>query len=160
MGPSAPVGLTTRPLVASDLDEVVRIDALHTGKAKPDYWERVFAAFLDPDPARDTFGFGVAEGDGLVGYILGEVRAVEFGSDPCGWVFAIGVEESHARKGLASALLDAACRHFRTRDVTQVRTMVSRTDVPVLSFFRAGGFVGGPFVQLELDLDEPARGDA
>jgi hypothetical protein len=30
--------------------------------------------------------------------------------------------------------------------------MVRRNDVPVLSFFRANGFVGGEFVQLELDL--------
>ena len=30
----------------------------------------------------------------------------------------------------------------------------SRTNVPVLSFFRASGFVAGSFVQLELDLEE------
>ena len=29
-----------------------------------------------------------------------------------------------------------------------------RNDVPVLAFFRGNGFRGGPFVQLELDLDE------
>ena len=32
--------------------------------------------------------------------------------------------------------------------------MVRRNDVPVLSFFRARGFVGGPFVQLERDAEE------
>jgi hypothetical protein len=37
--------------------------------------------------------------------------------------------------------------------VHKVRTMVARNDVPVLAFFRASGFVGGPFVQLELHLD-------
>ena len=31
--------------------------------------------------------------------------------------------------------------------------MVRRADVPVLSFFRAGGFVGGPYAQLELELE-------
>jgi hypothetical protein len=31
--------------------------------------------------------------------------------------------------------------------------MVGRNNVPVLSFFRANGFVGGSFVQLELDLE-------
>jgi hypothetical protein len=29
--------------------------------------------------------------------------------------------------------------------------MVRRTDVPVLAFFRAFGFAGGSYVQLELD---------
>jgi hypothetical protein len=36
--------------------------------------------------------------------------------------------------------------------------MVQRADVPVLSFFRANGFVGGSFVQMELDLPDPSGG--
>jgi hypothetical protein len=31
--------------------------------------------------------------------------------------------------------------------------MVRRSDIPVLSFFRACGFVGGPFVQLERSVE-------
>ena len=38
----------------------------------------------------------------------------------------------------------------------RVRTMVQRTDISVLSFFRANGFEGGSFAQLELDLEEPS----
>jgi hypothetical protein len=34
--------------------------------------------------------------------------------------------------------------------------MVRRTDVPVLAFFRRNGFVGGAFLQLELELEERA----
>jgi hypothetical protein len=37
-----------------------------------------------------------------------------------------------------------------------VRTMVRRNDVPLLAFFRANGFSGGAFVQLERPLDEGA----
>jgi len=35
---------------------------------------------------------------------------------------------------------------------------VSRDDVPVLSFFRASGFRGGAFVQLEVELPEEVPG--
>ena len=38
--------------------------------------------------------------------------------------------------------------------VRRVRTMVRRNDVPVLAFFRANGFAGGAFVQLERSLEE------
>ena len=59
-----------------------------------------------------------------------------------------------------NALLDHAKQRFRELGVTVLRTMVRRNDVPVLTFFRSGGFVGGSFAQLEFDLDvsaAPAR---
>ena len=89
-----------------------------------------------------------------MGYLLGEVRALEFGSEPCGWVFAVGVESGHLRTGVASRLLAEASRRFKVAGISRVRTMVRRNDVPMLAFFRSAGFVGGSFVQLETDLEE------
>lgn len=155
---SASVSPTMQPRVrelrAEDLDRVAHIDALHTGESKRDYWKRVLRDFLRDDG--DVLRVGLAaEGDGeLIGYLLGEVRAFEFGSDSCGWVFAVGVDPDHLRSRLASTLLGEACRRFKDSGITRVRTMVRRNDVPVLSFFRANGFVGGSFVQLEFDLEE------
>ena len=143
-----------RPLRRDDLDDVVRIDALHTGDAKPAYWTRIFDTFLGSSGRERTFGFGIEGAHGLAGYLFGEIRAVEFGSETCGWVFAIGIEREGTRKGHASALLDAARRRFAQEGVHKIRTMVRRNDVPVLSFFRARGFVGGPYVQLELNGEE------
>jgi ribosomal protein S18 acetylase RimI-like enzyme len=95
--------------------------------------------------------------DRLVGFLFGEVRAFEFGSEPCGWIFAVGVEGGHQRAGIASALLAEACRRFHTAGIGKVRTMVRRADVPVLAFFRAHGFAAGEFTQLELELPEETR---
>ena len=150
----------TRPPVRSlrqdDLAEVVRIDALHTGHPKHDYWCRIFSEYLGRTGPDQTFGYGVEGERGLAGYLFGEIRAVEFGSGPCGWVFAVGIEEGFARRGLATALLEAAKQRFREAGVEKIRTMVSRNDVPVLSFFRSSGFVGGPYVQLELNGKDEA----
>lgn len=145
--------LAFRELREEDLDRVVEIDAQHTGERKTPYWKRVFRRFLQEDP--EVLRVGLAgEADGqLVGYLLGEVRAFEFGSEACGWIFAVGVDPSHLRSGIASTLLAAACRRFRDAGITTVRTMVRRNDVPVLSFFRSSGFIGGSFVQLELSLE-------
>ena len=138
-----------------DLPHGIRMKATG-GPTKPRYWRRIFDEFLSEDPdggERHTMGLGADGEPGLAGYLLGEVRAVEFGSEPCGWIFAVGVDARELRKGIANALLDHAKQRFRELGVTVLRTMVRRNDVPVLTFFRSGGFVGGSFAQLEFDLD-------
>ncbi len=147
------IAVRIRDLRDSDLGEIVRIDALRTGKPKHEYWRRSLADLRGAPGGRRAGLAAEGEGSGIAGYLFGEVRAFEFGSDPCGWVIAVAVDPASGRKGAATALLEEACRRFRSAGVTRVRTMVSRTDVPFLSFFRARGFVGGPFVQLERDLE-------
>jgi GNAT superfamily N-acetyltransferase len=157
--------IRVRDLVNEDLDDVVRIDGLHTGEEKPAYWTRVMDSFLGaksgPRPGRDPgselrIGLAAESRGRLIGYLLGEVRAFEFGSEACGWVFAVAVDPQALLGGVASALLRETCDRFRESGVTKVRTMVARNRVDVLSFFRANGFVGGSFVQLERDLLEQA----
>jgi len=141
-----------RRIVPDDLERVVEIDALHRGAAVPEYWSEVRDAFLTRrrDAVRVALG---AEIDGeLAGFLFGEVRAFEFGSPPCGWIFAVGVDPAWQRAGIASRLLAEACRRFHDAGIATVRTMVERRDVPVLAFFRAHGFAAGEFTQLELNL--------
>jgi ribosomal protein S18 acetylase RimI-like enzyme len=150
----AVAALEVRELRRGDLEEVIRIDALHTGRAEPDYWKRVFADFLGRGADRPRVGLAAAGEGRLLGYLLGEVRAFEFGSEACGWVFGVGVDPRGLRRGVGSTLLGEACRRFRAAGVRSIRTMVRRNNVPVLSFFRANGFTAGSFVQLELGLEE------
>jgi ribosomal protein S18 acetylase RimI-like enzyme len=146
--------LRVRDLCEEDLADVVRIDAAHTGNRIPDYWDRVFGDFLGPERRRPGIALAAEDAGELVGYLLGEVRAFEFGSEPCGWVFAAGVDPRHLRSGVASRMLVECCRRFREQGIGRVRTMVRRNDIPVLTFFRSNGFTMGSFVQLELDLEE------
>jgi ribosomal protein S18 acetylase RimI-like enzyme len=141
--------IRVRQLRSDDLPEVVALDALLTGEAKDAYWSDIFERFLLDE---GCIGLAATDGQRLRGYLFGEQRAFEFGSKPCGWIFAVGVHRDAVRSGVASALLEEACSLFRALGVSAVRTMVPRTDVPFLSFFRRNGFVGGPFVQLELGL--------
>ncbi len=143
-----------RTLRPADLASVVELDALLTGETKQAYWDGICKRFLRQKGgvALGTFHEASDSDPRLDGYLFGELRAFEFGSEACGWVFAVGVRPDAARTGVGSALLAAARGRFRKLGVQAVRTMVRRTDVPLLSFFRRHGFVGGPFVQLELDL--------
>lgn len=149
--PAAPKRL--RALRAQDLSELVRIDGLHTGLRKRAYWSGVLERFLKPNRSA-RIGLAVEARKGLAGYLLGEVRAFEFGSEPCGWIFAVGVDPNSERRGVASLLLAEAVSRFRAHGAPRIRTMVRRNEVPVLAFFRSNGFRGGPFVQLELDIAE------
>lgn len=142
-----------RALNRRDLDDVVRIDAIHTGAMHRAYWKRLFVEFLGPSPAKVRIALA-AELDGkVVGFIFADERAFEFGSEPCGWILEVGVDPEVARQGIASAMLAEAVRCLREAGVTTVRTMVRRSNMPVLTFFRTNGFAGGPYVQLEL-MDE------
>lgn len=140
-----------RPLVRRDLADVVRLDAIHTGEEQRAYWTRLFRDFLTRDRRRVALA---ADVDGaLAGFLFADVRAFEFGSEPCGWILEVGVDPGHARRGIASALLKEAVRRLQAAGVSTVRTMVRRNNVPVLTFFRTNGFAGGPYVQLELVSD-------
>lgn len=146
------------PLRLSDLPAVVRLDAKLTGRRKPAYWTKVFGDFVSAPRGSTRVGLAAREDVGLSGYLLGEVRAFEFGSAPCGWIFSVGVDPGQAHRGIGSALVAEAGRRFGRAGVSTVRTMVPRHDVSMLAFFRSNGFVGGSFTQLELDLESSAAG--
>ena len=88
----------------------------------------------------------------LVGFVVGEVRAWEFGSPPCGWVFAVNVAPEWRERGVGARLFDEICGCFAAAGVDTVRTMISRRDTLNLSFFRAQGLTAGPYIELERRL--------
>ena len=88
----------------------------------------------------------------IVGFIVGEVRAWEFGSRPCGWIFAIGVSPDYRVQGIGEKLFDEICRAFKADGANSIRTMIARRDQLNMSFFRAQGMMGGPFIELEKSL--------
>ncbi|MBF0276312.1 MAG: GNAT family N-acetyltransferase [SAR324 cluster bacterium] len=144
---------TIRGITADDSQRIVEIDAFYSDEAKPEYWEERLNIFKDAsDPKSPTRGFAVVADRKVVGYIIAESRAWEFGSPPCGWIFAVGVDPQYRRYGVALTLCREVCREFKASGIRHVRTMVRRDNVDILSFFRASGFRAGPFIELELEL--------
>ena len=144
--------LRIRPALAADVPAVIALDEEVTGLAKPDYWREMFE-FYGARRRKDHF-FLVAEQDNrLDGFVIGEIRAWEFGSPPCGWIFAIQVRPKGRLKGLGTRLYNAICDCFRKAGVVNLRTMLGRDNTTVLSFFRSQGLVAGPFIELETTLD-------
>ena len=143
-------GVAVRAAETDDVAAVGRLDERITGRAKPDYWRDTFARY----GGRPDRYFLVAEEDGgISGFIIGEVRAWEFGSPPCGWIFAIGVDPDHRLRKVGSRLFETACRRMRESGVKTVRTMLARDDGLNMAFFRSHGMMAGSFIQLEMPLD-------
>ncbi len=144
--------LRIRPAVAADVPSVIALDEEVTGLAKPDYWQDMFERY--GVRRRDERFFLVAERQGRIeGFVIGETRAWEFGSPPCGWIFAIQVRPKGRLKGVGTRLFDAICDRFRRAGVVNVRTMLARDNTTILSFFRSQGMMAGPFIELETTLD-------
>lgn len=135
----------------ADLDQIIAIDATVTGLEKRNYWRSLYARYGVAGPAARQFL--VAEAGGrVVGFIIGEVRDWEFGSASCGWVFAIDVEPASRLAGVGTHLLQAICAGFRRAGASKVRTVLSRDNTLILSFFRSQGMMAGPFIPLEMAL--------
>ena len=140
-----------RSVAADDLSQVIALDKKSTGLAKPDYWTDLLARY--GRPGRQRY-FLVAEQEGrIVGFVIGEVRAWEFGSPPCGWIFAIDVDPDERLGGVGTALYEDIADRFRKAGMSKLRTMLARDDHLIMSFFRSQGMMAGPSIQLEADLE-------
>ena len=146
------VGFTIRPATLPDVQHVIRLDAQITAVPKPKYWIELFEHY--GTEGTDHFFLVAVSNNELLGFIIGEVRAWEFGSPPCGWIFTIAVAPNTRLGGIGTALFDAICGEFRKVKVSKIRTMIARDSQLILSFFRSQGMMAGPFTELEKELDE------
>jgi len=151
--PPAPSrAVAVRAVRRGDLDQIVALDARVTGIEKRSYWQSLYRRYGAGKHAERQFL--VAESGGrVVGFVIGEVRDWEFGSPPCGWVFGIDVHPDARLAGVGTNLLAAICAAFRRAGVRKVRTMLSRDNNLILSFFRSQGMMAGPFIPLEMELE-------
>jgi ribosomal protein S18 acetylase RimI-like enzyme len=139
-----------RPLDELDIGSIVKIDERMTGVYRPEVWERRVAYYLRRDPDASQ----VAEvGGKVVGFLLGDVRAGEFGiEEPSGWIERFGIDPDHRGRDLGKQMFEAICRHFREAGATTVRTLVDRRDPAVAGFLKAVGFAPSALEALELRL--------
>jgi GNAT superfamily N-acetyltransferase len=148
------IAVDVRVVQAADLDAVVALDAANTGTAKADYWQDILERFTQDNPRiKRYFLVGKSPENGLVGFIVGEIRAWEFGSPPCGWIIALNVTSDLREQGIGTMLFDALCAEMKKDGATTIRTMVLANDKVNLSFFRGEGLAAGPYIELERQLD-------
>jgi ribosomal protein S18 acetylase RimI-like enzyme len=151
-GTAASEAVEIRRARKADLPTIIALDERVTRVPKTEYWRDLFERFSEQEQGRAIF---IAEINGrVVGFAIGEVRAWEFGSPPCGWIFGFDVDPEFRERGIGSRLLNALTSFFRSCGVSTLRTMLRRDDNLIMSFFRSQGLMAGPFIQLEKDISE------
>lgn len=149
--------VTIRNALPADFNVVLELDLGDAAEDKPAYWRGIFDRYVTT--GRDDRIFLVAEiGGEVIGFIVGEVRAWEFGSPPCGWVFALSVAPKARERGVGETMLKELCLRLKKAGITTVRTMVDREDKLTLSFFRSQGLRSGRYIELEKPIDDLESG--
>jgi ribosomal protein S18 acetylase RimI-like enzyme len=145
---------TVRPARQGDIAAVTTLDARITSLGKGPHWQELFDRGSKLRQAGQFFLVAAAGGESpqFLGFIVGEIRAWEFGSAPCGWVYALSVDPDARQLGVGEGLLDAIAEEFRRAGVNKMRTMVAKDNPLPMLFFRAEGMMAGPYIQLEKDL--------
>ena len=145
-----------RPALQRDRQNVIELDGSITSIPKPDYWADMFEQFV----GKTGQHFLIAEAEGapsdgphFAGFIIGEVRAWEFGSQPCGWILTILVAPEFQGQRVGEMLFQAINKEMEADGVDTIRTMVARNDNLNMSFFRAQGMMAGPFIELEMPVN-------
>jgi len=140
--------ITLRPVSELDIEAVCAIDERLSGEDRPDDWERRISYYIRRDP---ELSLVAVEGHRVVGFMLGEVRAGEFGlKEPAGWIEVLGVDPECQGRSIGKKLLEGMLAGFKARGAKAVRTLVNETEQKELvSFFEAGGFKPTPIRTLE-----------
>jgi ribosomal protein S18 acetylase RimI-like enzyme len=144
--------ISIRKARPSDLAAVIALDEVGPKEEKSAYWRGVFDHYVS-DGKKDRMFLVAEDGDEVVGFIIGEVRAWEFGSPPCGWVFALTVSPKSRQLGIGQRMVEEICVRLKQAGVSTIRTMVDRDNKLTLSFFRGLGLRTGRYIELEKQLD-------
>ncbi|MBL8861210.1 MAG: GNAT family N-acetyltransferase [Planctomycetes bacterium] len=151
---------SVRRLRPADLDRVVALDALVTGRERRGYFVHKLKENLLDTSVQVSLG---AELDGiLVGFLLARVWTGEFGlTDPVAVLDTIGVQPQFQHHGIGDALLAQLATNLRGLNVATLRTEVGWGSFDLLRFFHRHGFQPAARVCLDMDLAQrPDEADA
>lgn len=141
-----------RSLAARDLDDVVRIDAHASGRARPEYYRIKLKRALEETSVRISLA---AEKDGaMVGFLMASVYYGDFGQfEPVATLEDISVLPSFAGRGVGRALFTQFIRNVKAMRVDRIQTQVDWANWALLSFLRHMNFVPAPRICIERKLD-------
>lgn len=147
-----PTGVAIRPGTADDVPAILpmvrALTDLHQQhdperfKVRPDVLDR-YASWLPLRAVDPRSVLLVAERGGrLVGFLVGTVEPEVpiFWVPECGWIHDIWIERDHRRGGLATAMVEDACRAFAALGVAQVRLHTGMFNEQARAVFGQAGF--------------------
>lgn len=143
-----------RSLEIDDLDEIVsvaeRIPAIQGDDDVTNLRREVRSQLADSN----EFCVGAVTDRGLVGFVVSDRSAWEFGSSvDVGWIRILGVLPEYQGKGVGRLLATELFQRFRSAGVERIRTIVGWEQSDVLPFFHELGFNMTESTVLEHDIE-------
>lgn len=129
-----------RTLTADDLEAVVRIDRMITGRSREAYIRELLEEAMTDSAVRVSL---VARVDGIAaGFAMARTDFGDYGrAESVAVLDTIGVDPGYARQGIGHALLSQLFVNLDGLRVEKVETAAARKDFPLLGFFYDVGFI-------------------
>jgi GNAT superfamily N-acetyltransferase len=141
-----------RNLRAPDLNAVIALDALITGRRREEFYKvKLRQALADTGI---TISLAAEMDAHMVGFLLARVYYGEFGiTDKAAVMDAIVVHPDFVNQGVGSALIDQLRTNLLGLGIPHVKTEVGWEDQQLLRFCQRQGFTLAPRLCLDLDLE-------
>ena len=141
-----------RNLRESDLEAVVALDGVVSGRRRPRYFELMLERALKQSSLQISL---VAElEDTVAGFLLGSLYYGEFGiAEPTASIEAIAVHPRFQRRHVGRALMRQLRQNLGALHIASVRTEVDWDDFDLLAFLQGEGFVPARRICLECPID-------
>lgn len=135
-----------RRMTEADLPKIKEIDKELVGPHRSISWPLRIEAHWWVYRGLPNF---VAEVDSeLVGFILGDIRGVEYGTEVGGWIDMMGVSPWFQSMGIGRMLVEAFCAECQKQGV-KVMVIVMGNDKRLVKFWNSIGFRKGSLVSYE-----------
>jgi ribosomal protein S18 acetylase RimI-like enzyme len=143
--------VTIRPLRPGDAWAVRNLDRLILGPDRSRSWDSHVERFLtdaDVDVLPDApFGCHLAVWHGkVVGFLLSEFQAGEYGLPRGAWVIAVAVHPEMRRAGVGKALMQALVMQCRERKIEDIFAVVKPGDDRIGDFLSACDMEPSPVI--------------
>ncbi len=147
-----------RTMRETDLDAIVRIDAIASGRRRPRYFELMIERSVRQAALQVSL---VAETEGIVvGFLLASLFYGEYGlTEPTSSIESIGVDPAYRGHGVGHRLMHQLRINLGALGVSTLRTEVGWDELELLGFFRSEGFRPAARLCLDCSIDPTAPSD-
>jgi len=135
-----------REMTEADLPKVKEIDRALVGPKRALSWPLRVEAYWWV--YRPLLNFVAEVDDEVAGFLLGDIRGAEYGTDISGWIDMMGVAPEYQRRGIGEKLVEAFCEACQRNEV-KARVIIREDDERLTVFWQSVGFQRGKLVSYE-----------
>jgi ribosomal protein S18 acetylase RimI-like enzyme len=140
------MGVNIREMKEGDIPQICGIQETITKKKVPKHW---IGDLKDHIKKNKKACFAGTSGKDIVGFIIGNVKTLEYGLEKSGWIVTLGVDPKFMGRGVGRALGKRLLSHFKKVGCRDVYTSVQWDSTDLLAFFKSIGFKRSEFINLE-----------